>query len=674
MRSHIFLTCMTALGLSTALNAGVDPANLDRSVKPQDDFFSFANGGWLKTAQIPPEQAMWGAFIELNERNRKTLRELCEQAAAKGDQGSNIERLVGDFYASGMDEAAVEAAGIKPLQPEFDRIDAIQTPADVMEEIARLHRLGVDAGFGFGSSPDAKDSTMDIAELCQAGLVLPGGAGRADRDYYLNPDAKFAKIREQYTGHVAKMLGLAGWEANKSSAGAETVLKLETVLAKGWLTRVQLRDPKLNYHKIKLDALEKTTGTLDWPAYFKAVGAPSFTELNFAHPQFIIVFAKALGSTPVEDWKTYLRWHLIHFASPFLSKAFVDERFNFFGTTISGIKEQRPRWQRIEATTDSKLPDALGQIYVAKYFPPAAKERILKLVADLRASLGERIKTLDWMDAPTRAKALEKLDAFDVKMGYPDKWRDYSSLHLDRGSLLGNIFRIHEYESAYDLAKIGKAVDKSEWHMPATAVNAYYSSMSNGITFPAGILQPPFFDVNADDAVNYGGIGTVIGHEMTHGFDDSGRQFDAKGNLSDWWTPESAARFKERSAAIVKQFSEFSSAGTKVNGELTQGENIADLGGLKISYAALQKALGNQPKKLIDGFTPEQRFFLSYANLWRIVARPEEMRRLINTDPHSPNEWRVRGPLSNLEEFAKAFDVPEGAPMRRPAKDRIAIW
>jgi len=674
MRSHIILACTTALGLSAALNAGVDLANLDRSVKPQDDFFRFANGGWLKTAQIPPEQAMWGAFIELNESNRKTLRELCEQAAAKGDQGSNIERLVGDFFASGMDEAAVEKAGIQPLQPELDRIDAIKSPADVLLEIALLHRVGVDAGFGFGSSPDAMDSSMDIAELCQAGLILPGGAGRADRDYYLNPDAKYVKIREQYTGHIAKMLELAGWDANKSSTGAEAALKLETVLAKGWLSRVQQRNPKLNYHKIKLEELAKTSGKIDWAPYFKTVGAPTFTELNLAHPDFITVFAESLGSTPVEDWKTYLRWHLIHAASPFLSKAFVDERFRFFGTTISGIKELRPRWQRIEATTDAMLPDALGQIYVAKYFPPAAKERILKLVADLRASLGDRIRALDWMDEPTRAKALEKLDAFDVKMGYPDKWKDYSSLHLDRGSLLANIFRIHEFESAFDLAKIGKPVDKAEWHGPATAVNAYYSSMTNGITFPAGILQPPFFDVNADDAVNYGGIGAVIGHEMTHAFDDSGRQFDAKGNLSDWWTPESAARFKERSAAIVKQFSEFTSAGAKVNGELTQGENIADLGGLKVSFAALQKVLGDQPRKLIDGFTPEQRFFLSYANLWRMVARPEEMRRLINTDPHSPNEWRVRGPLSNLEEFAKAFDVPEGAPMRRPEKERIAIW
>lgn len=681
MQKLTTLVCATAFGLGPMLHAQLDPANLDRSVKPEDDFFRFANGGWLKTATIPPEQSMWGSFVELNENNRKILHALCDQAAAKTAAktvtatATAAEQLVGDFYASGMDEAAIEAAGSQPLKPEFERIAAIQSPAGVMLAIARLHRLGVGAGFGFGSGPDSKDSSTVIAEMGQGGITLPAGAGRgADCDYYLNPEPKYVKIRGQYVAHVAKMLELCGDEPAAAQSGAESVLRLETKLATVYLNRVKLRDPNLSYHKIKVADLAKTTGDLDWAAYFKAVGAPPFEEINLAHPEFFTGFAEALRSTPVAEWQTYLRWHLVQASASYLSKPFVDEKFRFFGTIISGIEQQRPRWQRVVAMTDTLLSQALGQLYVARYFPPAAKTRVLKLVADLRAALHERLTTLEWMDDATRAKAIAKLDAFDVKMGYPDQWKDYGSLKLDRQSLVLNIFRINEFENALDLAKIGKPVDKSEWFMSAAAVNAYYSPSSNGITFPAGILQPPFFDLHADDALNYGGIGTVIGHEMTHGFDDSGRQFDAKGNLSDWWTPECAARFKEKSAAIVMQFSAFSSAGIHVNGELTQGENIADLGGLKISYAAFQKSLGDQPRKLIDGFTPDQRFFLNYANLWRSVMRPEEERRLITTDPHSPNEWRVRGPLSNLDEFARAFNIPEGSPMRRPAKDRIDIW
>ena len=675
MRQLLLATCVLALGSSAASHAGIDPATFDPAVKPQDDFFRFVNGGWLKTAVIPPEQATWGAFIELRERNNKILRDICERAAANGGNGTPIERMVGDFYASGMDEAAINAAGIAPLQAEFEHIAAIQSPADVLMGMAFLHSRGVGAGFGFGSGPDAQDSTTEVAELGQGGICLPGGGGRgADRDYYLNPDAKFAAIRGKYLTHVAKMLELAGDPPDAAASGAQAVLKVETALAKGWLSRVECRNPQLNFHKVKVADLPATTGDLDWPGYFHARGTPAFTELNLGQPEFFKVFATALKTESVGDWKTYLRWHLIHGAAPLLSEPIATENFRFFAATLSGVKEQKPRWQRVVAMTDGSLPEALGQLYVAQHFPPQAKVRVLKLVADLQEALRARIQQLEWMDAPTRAKALAKLEAFDVKMGYPDKWRDYSSVTIDRGPLVLNAQRLAAFEIRRELAKIGKPVDKSEWQISAATVNAYYSPQINGITFPAGILQPPFFDPQADDALNYGGIGSVIGHEMTHGFDDSGRQFDAQGNLKDWWTPDCAARFKQRSAAIVKQFSAYTSADAPVNGELTQGENIADLGGLKIAYAALQTALTGKPRDLIDGFTPEQRFFLSYASLWRGMTRPEEERKRLNTDPHSPAEWRVRGPLSNLDEFARAFNVPDDAPMRRPAAERVAIW
>jgi len=673
MHTSTLIACATALACSAVAHAGLDPANFDVSVKPQDDFFCYANGGWLKTATIPPDQATWGGFVELADRNRKLLRQLCEQAAANGAAGTPVERMVGDFYASGMDEAAINAAGITPLQAEFAHIAAIQAPADVLMGIARLHDIGVGAGFGFGSGPDALDSNTVLAEVGQGGICLPGGHG-ADRDYYLNPDAKYVAIRSQYLAHVAKMLELAGDAPDAATTGAAAVLKVETALAKGWLSRVECRNPQLNFHKVKVAELAATTGDLDWSGYFKARATPEFTEINLAHPEFFKVFAAALKTESISDWKAYLRWQLVHAAAPYLSEPLAAENFRFFAATLSGVKAQKPRWERVVTMTDMSLPEALGQLYVAKHFPPEAKAQVLQLVADLRDALRIRIQQLDWMDEPTRAKALAKLDTFDVKMGYPDKWRDYSSVKIDRGPLVLNVQRLSQFEVRRELAKIGKPVDRSEWHMSAPTVNATYSPQSNGITFPAGILQPPFFDPKADAALNYGGIGTVIGHEMTHGFDDSGRQFDAKGNLEDWWTPECTARFKERSAAIVKQFSAYTAADAPVNGELTQGENIADLGGLKIAYAALQKALAGKPHDKIDGFTPEQRFFLSYASLWCTIVRPEEQRKRINTDPHSPPEWRVRGPLSNLDEFARAFDVPDNSPMRRPAAQRVTIW
>jgi putative endopeptidase len=686
MRKLLAVAAATTFLLTVGALAEIEPKSFDLSVKPQDDFFRYVNGGWLKNVTIPASEARWGSFSELRDRNWNNVRAICERAMAKGAAATGAERMVGDFYASGMDEAAINAAGIAPLKRELDRIGAIKTPADVLQVIAQLHRLGVNAGFGFRGGADAKDSNMNIGQLRQGGLSLPGTGQQSDRDYYFNDDEKSKALRQHYVEHVDRMLQLSGEDPSAAQTGAAAVLRVETGLARGSLTRAVLRNPQANYHKMPVAELAKLTPGLDWSAYFKTVGAPLFTELNVAHPEYFKAFASLVQSAPVAEWRAYLRWHLISAAAPYLAADIADEAYRFSDVELRGVKEQLPRWRKVVAWTDGArldgfagtdggIGDALGQLYVADYFPPEAKARVLKLVEDLRAALRERLQTLDWMDEPTREKAIRKLEAFTVKMGYPDKWRDYRSLRIDRGPFVLNVLRTKEFAVAESLAEIGRQVDKTKWTMTPPTVNASYSPSVNGIQFPAGILQPPFFDPKADDAVNYGGIGTVIGHEMTHGFDDSGRQYDADGNLVDWWTPESAARYKARAAEVVKQFSAYTVLdGLHLKGELTQGENIADLGGIKIAYHALQKALAGKPREKIDGWTPEQRFFLNYATVWRDIFREAEQRRRVNVDPHSPGEWRVRGPLSNLDEFAKAFDVPEGAPMRRASAERVNIW
>ena len=583
------LTLAAAAALTLLLGATraeVSLQNIDPTVKPSDDFFHYADGTWLKTMAIPADQSRWGSFDDLNQRNVANLHAICERVAALPAGATPIEKMVGDFYASGMDEAAVNAAGFKPLQPDLDLIAAIKTPAGVLATIAHLKRAGSAVAFSFFASPDAKDSNMYLAQLHQGGLGLP------DRDYYFNDDEKSQKLRQQYVAHVARMLQLLGDNPEAAQVGAQSVLRLETLMAQSALARVKLRNPYASYHKIPVAELGKTTGDLDWGAFFTALGTPAFTEINLAHPEFFKAFAAQLATTPVADWQAYLRWHLIHESAPYLSEAVVKENFSFYGTILTGVKEMKPRWKRVVAVTDGEIGEALGQLYVAEYFPPEAKARVLQLVADLRAALRARLQTLEWMDEATRARAVAKLDAFSVKMGYPDKWRDYSSVKVDRASYLANVQQAEAFETRRNYSKIGQPVDKTEWGMTPPTVNAYYSPSVNGIAFPAGILQPPFFDAKADDAVNFGGIGVVIGHEMTHGFDDRGRQYDANGNLTDWWTPASAEKFKTRAAGIVQQFSGYTVLdGVHLKGELTQGENIADLGGLKISYAALQLAL-----------------------------------------------------------------------------------
>jgi len=658
----------------TEQNPPLDPKNMDTSVKPGDDFFRYANGAWIKRTEIPPEYSRWGAFNELIERNNDALHVIAEQASkTQVDPKLAPEtQKVGDYYASGMDEKTIDALRTKPLAEEFQRIDAIKDRAALLKAIAHLHTIGVGAFFEFGSGQDAKDSSRDIAQAVQGGLGMP------DRDYYTKQDADMKQKREKYVAHVTKMLTLLGEPADKAAEDAKKILALETKLAEASRTRVQLRDPIKNYNKMDVRQLQDVTPDWNWSDYFKTIDLVESGDVNVQQPEFFKAANDLFRSTSLDDWKAYLRWHLINAAAPALSKDFVDEDFNFRERILRGTQQIKPRWKRVILSEDNDIGEALGKLYVGFYFPPEAKARALELVNNLKEALADRIKTLEWMDEPTKQEALKKLAAFTVKIGYPDKWLDYSLLQIDRGPFVVNALRANEFEADRDIKKIGKPVDRTDWGMTPPTVNAYYNSNMNEIVFPAGILQPPFFYANADDAVNYGAIGAVIGHEMTHGFDDEGRQFDAKGNLRDWWTPKSAEEFEKRSAAIVQQYNEYEPLqGLHVNGELTQGENIADIGGVKLAYAALQKALDKHPEeraKKIDGFTPEQRFFLSFAAIWRQKIRDEDQKMRLTTDPHSPAQFRVNGPLSDLAEFQKAFGISDGSPMVRSADKRVNIW
>ena len=652
----------------------IDPKNMDTSVKPGDDFFIYATGAWIKRTEIPPEYSRWGAFNELLERNNDALHTI----AGKASQIQVDPKLapetqkVGDYYASGMDEQSIEAMRTKPLEQELGRIEAMKDRQDVLNEIGHLHSLGINAFFNFGAGQDSKDSTRDIAQAVQGGLSMP------DRDYYTKQDPDMKQKREKYIAHVTKMLTLLGEPAQKAADDAKRIMALETKLAEASRTRVQLRDPIKNYNKMGVRQLQDLTPEWNWSDYFNKINLLEPGDINVHQPEFFKAANDVFKSTPIDDWKAYLRWHLISATAPYLSKDFVDEEFDFNERTLRGTQQNKPRWKRVIATEDDEIGEALGKLYVGFNFPPEAKARALELVNNLKEALADRIKTLDWMDEPTKKEALKKLAAMNVKIGYPDKWLDYSLLQIDRGPYVLNAMRAGKFEADRDLEKIGKPVDRTDWGMTPPTVNAYYNPNMNEIVFPAGILQPPFFYANADDAVNYGGIGAVIGHEMTHGFDDQGRQFDATGNLRDWWSKKSADEYDKRRKAIVQQYNEYEPLpGLHVNGELTQGENIADVGGVKLAYAALQKALEKHPEeqnKKIDGFTPEQRFFLSFAAIWRSKIRDEDQKLRVKTDPHSPAQFRVNGPLSDLPEFQKAFNVPDGSPMVRPADKRVNIW
>jgi len=643
---------------------------MDPSRKPWEDFYQFANGKWIAGADIPPDRSSVYVFTLLQDRNQEILHKILEEAAGDKDAPKDsIRRKIGTFYRSGMDEAAVEAAGARPLQEQFRRIAAVKDVSGLLAELARLHTYQVNAAFRFGSTPDAKDSRRAIAELGQGGLGLP------DRDYYLKDDDKSKAIRTAYLAHVQKMFELLGDRPEAAAGQAQGVLAFETRLAKASRARVELRDPHLNYHLMSVADFEKETPGVSWKPYFEGLGLGALKELTVGQPAFLKEVGLMMTETPLDDWKTYLRWRLIDTYADTLSSGFVTEDFHFKGTVLNGIPRNRPRWERVTLATDRKLGEALGQLYVAKAFSPEAKARAEALVKNVKATLRERLANLDWMSPETRKQALAKLDAMAVKIGYPNKWRDYTALGVDHPVYVENVMAANAFQNGYDLAKIGKPVDRDEWGMTPPTVNAYYNASLNEIVFPAGILQPPFFDPEADDAVNYGAMGMVIGHELTHGFDDQGRKYDAAGNLRDWWLPQDERKYKERAAEIAKQYGDYVVADDlKINGALTLGENIADLGGLKLSYLALEKTLRDKPAAKIDGYTPEQRFFLSFGQIWRGLMRPEALRLMIQTNPHSPARYRVLGPLYNMPEFFKAFDVGAEQARGRVNPKPVEIW
>jgi len=648
----------------------LDPANLDRSVSACTDFYQFANGGWVKRNPIPAAYSRWGSFDQLQEANQSNLLTILRDAAASGNpQASADLRKLGTYYSTCMDSVGAERAGIQPIKSELDRINAIRNRAQLEAEIARLHYRGVPLLLGFGAQQDFKNSTSVIAGITQGGLTLP------DRDYYLNTEKRYVDIRTNYVDHITRMLQLIGQTPAQAAADAQKVMSIETALAKPAMTRVQMRDPNANYHRMTAAELAQLAPGFAWPAFFTAEGRSDITTINVQNPEFLKAADAMLTSVPLDDWKAYLRWHLLDAAASGLNSAIVNEDFRF-ASTLSGAKEMLPRDKRCTRATDQGLRDALGQAYVAQYFTPEAKARALEMVRNLESVFRDRLQTLGWMTDTTKAQAQSKLAAFTNKIGYPDKWRDYSTLTIKPGHFLDNVAAVREYERRRTLARIGQPLDRTEWGMTPPTVNAYYNPSMNEIVFPAGIMQPPFFDPKADDAVNYGGMGAVIGHEMTHGFDDQGSQFDAQGNLRNWWGASDLSKFKTGTGLVASQFDSYTVLDSlHVNGKLTLGENLADLGGLSVSYAALEKALAEKGRPpLIDGFTPEQRFFLAWAQIWRQNITPEAQRVRINTDPHSPGQWRTNGPLSNMPQFAAAFGCKPGDAMVRPDSVRPVIW
>ena len=651
---------------STADGDALHPSWLDTHVSPAQSFYEFANGGWQKHHPIPAAYSSWGTFNLLQIRNEKIIHQLIENAANAHAPLGSAEQKVGDFYASGMDTALIDRVGLGPLSPELDGIGGIRSLADLQREVAHLQMIGVDAMFGIGDMQDFKDSSRVIGVAGQGGLGLP------DRDYYLKQDPKFKQIRAEYLAHLTRTFQLLGDGEALAAHEAAIVMGIETRLAEASMSRVEERNPRAIYHVMNLTELDRSVPNFSWSQYFRDIGYPQLKSINLAMPEFFGALGKDLRSVPLEQWKVYLRWRLIDAFAPYLSKPFVDEDFRM-QSAVSGAKKLLPRWQRVVKAEDQALGFAVGKVYVEKEFPPSSKAEVLGILHNIRAALKSDLATLPWMTPATRKAAIAKLDLMGERIGYPDKWRDYSSLRIDRGPYVLNVMRANEFEQKRELNKIGKPVDRNEWQMTPQTVDAYYYPPLNNINFPAGILQPPFFDPKAPLALNYGALGWVMGHEMTHGFDDQGAQFDGHGNLKNWWTPEDAKRFHAATACISSHFSRYAVDGDlHVQGKLVTGEETADLGGLTLAWRAFHASRAYKEAKTIDGFTPDQQFFLGAAHVWASNIRPAEARLRVTVDPHAPAVYRVNGTLANMPQFQETFHVPAGSPMVNA--HRCVIW
>jgi putative endopeptidase len=667
MKKLLLAAVLTALSLTSATAqqsaSGLQLNALDTSADACTDFYQFACGGWIANNPVPADRAGWGRFDELQERNNDVLHAILDAAAAGKDPAS---RKIGDYYASCLDEPAIDAKGVAPLEALLTKIAALSGVRDLAPLVADLHTIGVNVFFQFGSQADFKDASVEMAIVDQGGLGLP------DRDYYVKDDPKSVELRTQYVAHVARMAELLGLPADQAKTAADQAMAIETALANAALDNVSRRDPNKVYHKMSNAELQALTPAFPWAQYFTGIGSPPIYALNVAEPAFIKAAGQVVASTPLDSLKAYLRWQVVHASAAVLPKPFVDENFRFYGTTLTGAKELRPRWKRCVQYTDNDLGEALGQAFVKETFGAQAKADTLTMVHELEGALEADINGLSWMTPATKKEALVKLHAVTDKIGYPDRWRDYTALNIVRGDALGNSQRSNAFEFHRQMNKIGKPVNKDEWGMTPPTVNAYYNPLENNINFPAGILQPPFYSAKADAAVNFGGSGAVIGHELTHGFDDQGRQFDARGNLKDWWTPADAKAFEDRAQCFVDEYSSFTAVDdVKLNGKLTLGENTADNGGLRISLMAyLTRTKGRTPPTL-DGFTPEQRVFLGWGQVWCQNVRPERARMLAQVDPHSPGHDRVNGVVSNMPEFQQAFQCKTDAPMVRKTPCRV---
>ena len=680
MQALKFLTLPLVLTLAVAAAAQSNAKNapspgfsieaIDKAVEPCNDFYQFACGNWQKVSEIPADQTEWGAFDELYERNLVTLRGILEKAAGAGSARTPIEQKIGDYYAACMDEKAADAKGLDPLKAELDRVAAARDKAALIELVGRSHLIGANSLFNFASGPDLHNADQVIAYIDQGGLTLP------DRDYYLKDDDKHKEMRQHLVDYSAQIFTLAGQSPGKAAESAQTVLRIETALATAEMDRTLRRDPRNRDHKMKRDEAVAMAPNFLLNRYFAAVKAPSFSELNVSNPEFFKQVNSVIEKEPLDALKTYVSWHLLNSTAPWLSKPFVDANFKL-QQQLTGQSEIQPRWKRCVDATDGALGEALGQKYVELTFGADGKQRMLKMVDALEAALDEDIRTLPWMTDETKKQAKVKLAAIRNKIGYPDVWRDYSALSIETGDLIGNFLRANEFESNRQIAKIGKQLDRKEWGMTPPTVNAYYNGSRNEIVFPAGILQPPFFDKQMDDAVNMGGIGVVIGHELTHGFDDQGRKFDPQGNLRDWWTEQDGKEFDKRASCIANEYGNFVAIDDlKLNGKLTLGENTADNGGARIAFNALQKMIAEdktgKAAQKIDGYTPEQRFFLGFGRVWCEMRRPEFSRMLVTVDPHSPGKYRIDGVVQNMPEFQKTWGCKAGQPM--VAENACRVW